>query len=70
MGTTNGCLRKGGVAVPGDCLRPLAPLVSCRICAACVQREQPVKHIKFKTRTKTTVIAFIVSNAKLDVVAL
>lgn len=38
---------KGWFGHPWGPASSSGPLVSCRICAACVQRGQPVKHISF-----------------------
>lgn len=64
MGYDKWVSEKGWFGLLGGQGSSSGPPVSCRVCAACVQRRQPVKHISFKSLPTTTVISFTVSHAE------
>lgn len=69
MGEDKWVSEKGWFGHPRGLASSSGPLVSCRVCAACVQGEQAVKHVSFSPPLRTTIVMFIVSNAKPNVTA-
>lgn len=69
MGTTNGCLRKGGSVIPGDRLRLQAPWSAAGSVQHVCSEGSLLNTFHFNPPLKQQSLLFIVFNAKTDVIA-